>query len=355
MTLVGARPQFVKAALFSRAVAAHPELEEILVHSGQHYDGNMSDVFFAEMALPAPDHHLGIGSASHAGQTARIMEALDALVETEEPDWLVVFGDTNTTLAGALVASKRGTKLCHIEAGLRSFNRAMPEEINRQVTDVLSDRLYAPSDVAVANLEAEGVAADKIVRCGDIMYDAVLAFREAALQSGLPLELPGQYALLTLHRQENVDDRERLTSIIETLEGVSVELPVICPLHPRTAKTLEGFGLRDRWNACVTTLEPVGYLNMLRLQAESAVVLTDSGGVQKEAFFLGVPCCTLRTETEWTELVDLGWNTLVDVNDPEVATSTVLNRLCQGGAEGEPYGDGNTAEFIVKDLAQCAE
>ncbi|HXC79644.1 MAG TPA: UDP-N-acetylglucosamine 2-epimerase (non-hydrolyzing), partial [Candidatus Acidoferrum sp.] len=295
LSVVGARPQFIKAAPVSR-VLRRKHLE-VLVHTGQHYDDNMSDIFFRELDIPKPDINLGVGSGPHGAQTGGMMAGLEKIVLEVNPDWVLVYGDTNSTLAAALVAAKLHVPVAHVEAGVRSFDRRMPEEINRVVADHVSDRLLCPTEVAVRNLAREGV--ERGVRLvGDVMYDAFLFYRGAAAErAGIVNKLglaPGQFALATLHRAENADVPERLRSI---LEGIVLSgLNVVLPLHPRTRARLEGAPPSQ-----IHVIDPVGYLEMLALEEAAALIVTDSGGVQKEAYFLGKPCITLRDSTEWTE------------------------------------------------------
>jgi UDP-N-acetylglucosamine 2-epimerase len=306
VSIVGARPQFIKAAPLVRAVMQNHT--SVLVHTGQHYDANMSDVFFAELGLPAPDHHLGVGSGSHAAQTAAMMIALEPVLAAERPDWVVVYGDTNSTLAGAVVAAKLNLHVAHVEAGLRSYNRDMPEEINRVVADSLSQRLFCPSAVAVENLRREGIV-NGVCDVGDLMAEAVADARDRSLTRSTVLDRlgvgEGRFVLATIHRAENTDDVRRLDEILRALES-STE-PVVFPLHPRTRQALNGRPLRS---GAVTFIDPVGYLDMVRLESAARVIVTDSGGVQKEAYWLGTPCITARNETEWVETVEAGWNVL---------------------------------------------
>tara|TARA_B100000676_G_scaffold45652_1_gene44059 strand:+ start:560 stop:1642 length:1083 start_codon:yes stop_codon:yes gene_type:complete len=346
LSIVGARPQFIKAAMLSRAWAA-AGAEEALVHTGQHYDAAMSDVFFAEMDLPEPKHHLGIGSASHGAQTGRMLEQLEQVILAEKPDWVVVYGDTNSTLAGALAAAKLHVPVAHVEAGLRSFNRAMPEELNRLVADQLSDLRFAPTDEAVAHLKREGFAAETIHQVGDVMHDAVQHFgaRTVAKPLNERLGVEGPFALATIHRAENTDDPARLKTIITGLEAVHTQLPVVFPVHPRTRKALSESSLQPALHLG----EPVGYVEMLQLEKSAAVVVTDSGGIQKEAFFQGTPCVTARTETEWVELVEHGWNRLADPNDPVSIPQAVEAALSADLPAAPPnlYGGGHAAEAMV--------
>jgi UDP-GlcNAc3NAcA epimerase len=353
VTVVGARPQFIKASALSSAIENCADLTEVLVHSGQHYDQNMSEVFFKGISISKPNYNLEVGSNSHAKQTAIIMQGFEEILDIENPHYVVVFGDTNTTLAAALVCSKRAVKLVHVEAGLRSRNNLMPEEINRRLTDAVSDRLYVPSLSAAANLEMEGIDSDKVVHSGDINLDVLLA-NKAKISQKSQMQLPDTYLLLTLHRAENVDNESQLKKIIAVLELVAKSLHIVCPLHPRTLKMLKLFNLLERWSNCVRNIAPTGYIEMLALEQKSSVILTDSGGVQKEAFFLQVPCRTLRSETEWTELIEMGWNKLVNPQDPKAAALDILSGIGIKGLPGTPYGDGNACNVIIQDLLDNA-
>ncbi|HEY8172437.1 MAG TPA: UDP-N-acetylglucosamine 2-epimerase (non-hydrolyzing) [Dehalococcoidia bacterium] len=341
-TIVGARPQFVKAAAFSKALRL--EHAEVLIHTGQHYDPALSDVFFEELHIPKPDHHLGVGSSSQARQTGHMMERLEPVLQREAPDWVVVFGDANSTLAGALVAAKLNLPLAHVEAGLRSFDRSMPEEINRIVADHTSDMLFAPTENAMALLAKEGLA-DKAHLTGDIMCDALLQHLQLAEQSDVLDRLaltPGGYVLATVHRAANTDDLDALGRILEALALLGE--PVIFPMHPRARLALASSDLETSAN--VRVIEPVGYLDMLCLQRSARMLLTDSGGLQKEAYLLGVPCVTLREGTEWTETLSGGWNVLAG-SDPE----RILAGAARARPRGEPpavFGDGHSAERMVR-------
>jgi len=352
LTVVGARPQFIKAAAFSRV--ARERHTEILVHTGQHYDPGMSDVFFEELALPRPDHHLGVGSGPHGRQTAQMLERLEDVIRAESPDAVVIYGDTNSTLAGALAAAKRDLPLAHVEAGLRSYVRAMPEEVNRVVADSVSTHLFAPTQTAVDNLLREGHALDgagprgRIYLTGDIMYDALLLHAPIAAERSRILRqlalTPGAYALATVHRAGNTDDPRRLEAIFDAL--MMLDGPVVLPLHPRTRAVLAHTDIEVE--APVRIIDPVGYLDMLALEQNARVVLTDSGGVQKESFLLGVPCVTLRDETEWVETLEGGWNVLSGA-DPE----HILAAARRARPEGEPprvFGDGHAAERMIEAL-----
>ena len=307
VTVVGARPQFIKAAAVSRELRRH--FRNVLVHTGQHYDENMSQVFFDELAIPPPAYNLEIGSGGHGAQTGAMLAALEKVLLQEQPDRVLVYGDTNSTLAGALAAVKLHIPVAHVEAGLRSFNRRMPEEINRILADHLADLLFCPSETAVANLAAEGVV-NGVRLVGDVMFEALMHAADAARRKSDVLDRfhLGQkaYALATIHRAENTDDPERLGRLVAALRELSRAMPVVFPVHPRTRSRLPDTGKADHLHL----VEPVGYLDMVRLETEAAVILTDSGGVQKEAFWHRVPCVTLREETEWVETVQQGWNVL---------------------------------------------
>jgi UDP-GlcNAc3NAcA epimerase len=365
LTVIGARPQFIKAATVSRAVRVHNNnvqatgqgtaIHEVICHTGQHFDANMSDVFFDQMDIPRPDHHLGIANLSHGAMTGRMCEGIEALIQRERPDWLLVYGDTNSTLAGALAAAKLKLPVAHVEAGLRSHNPAMPEEINRVLTDRISTLLLCPTTTAVSNLEREGFPyptttgeTQRIENVGDVMYDAVLYYRDFA-RTRISLDTWGLddqgYAVCTLHRQENTDDPERLNGILAALRAISRELPVVLPLHPRTRQRLE----RENQIADLdglTLIDPLPYLEMQRLQISAQVILTDSGGMQKEAYFHGVPCITFREETEWLETVECGWNQLVGADMDRIFTA-FLNARRPTGPQSTPYGHGNAAQHIL--------
>ena len=346
LSVVGARPQFVKAAMLSRALRQRHE--EVLVHTGQHYDDLMSDIFFRELALPPPDLNLGVGSGSQATQTARALQGLEAAMLARKPDLVVVYGDTNSTLAGALAAAKLDLPVAHVEAGLRSYDRSMPEEINRVVSDHVSRYLFCPTEYAVQCLEREGIARG-VYHVGDLMYDALRAClphaieAEAGVLEHYGVEA-GAYALATVHRAANTDDPVRLRALFEGLAGLG--RTVLLPLHPRTREALDGAAIVPGAN--VMLVEPVGYLEMLALERSARVILTDSGGVQREAYFLAVPCVTLREESEWPETLADAWNVLAG-SDPE--------RIIAAAARPRPqkppapvFGDGRAAEKIVETL-----
>ncbi len=355
LTVLGARPQFIKAATVSRALAARNNIEEFIVHTGQHFDKNMSEVFFNELNIPAPRKNLGISSLSHGGMTGRMLESLEKIIQEEQPDWVLVYGDTNSTLAGALAAAKLQVPLAHVEAGLRSHNLAMPEEINRILTDRVSNLLLCPTDTAVRNLIKEGFpfsnsekSKQKIVDVGDVMFDATLYYRGLAKEK-IKLESFGlqenTYALCTLHRQENTDDASRLTNILSALRQIASELPVFLPIHPRTKTKLMQAGLSDDLKG-IMVRDPLSYLEMQRLEMGARLILTDSGGVQKEAYFHQVPCITLRDETEWIETVTAGANCLAGAS--EAGISKAFEEAKNKVVKQRPfYGDGNTANRIV--------
>lgn len=340
----------MKAGVVSRALQK-VGLKETIVHTGQHYDSSMSDIFFEELGIPTPEYHLGIGSAGHGAQTGRMLEAVETVITETKPDRVLVYGDTNSTLAGALAAVKLHIPVDHVESGLRSFNRTMPEEINRVVTDHVSSILFAPTNTAVANLESEGISGDQVFKCGDVMYDASLAAAEIANKASKVLEehglTPQNYVLSTIHRADNTDDPELLQEIFKALAEVASQIPVVLPLHPRTRAAIENQGLLKDVQKTITLIEPKGYIDMTHLEVNASAIATDSGGVQKEAFFHGVPCITLRSETEWVELVDLGWNVVANPRCGGIA-ETILSRIGVDGDSSSPYGAGNAAELIAE-------
>ncbi len=343
VSIVGARPQFIKAAVLSRVLRRSHE--EVLVHTGQHYDPLLSDIFFSELDLPPPERHLGIGSDTHARQIGRMLEAIEEVLLVERPDRVLVYGDTNSTLAGALAAAKLGLPLAHVEAGLRSYDRSMPEELNRTLTDHCADLLFCPSSIAFDNLAQEGISAG-VHLVGDVMYDSVLQQAESLDSRSLARWglSAGEYALATVHRAANTDDTERLRSILEALGRLGE--PVIFPVHPRTRKAMLAAGLEAAAN--VRLAEPLGYREMLALEKNARCILTDSGGVQKEAFFFAVPCVTLRNETEWPETIDCGWNALAGCDAELIVEAAARPR--PSGAPPQVYGDGHAAERIVEIL-----
>jgi len=353
-TIIGARPQFIKAAPLSRAIAEHNKanpgaaIQEILVHTGQHYDDGMSAIFFRQLEIPEPKHHLGIGSGNHGDQTGRMLAAIEKVLLEQRPDWVLVYGDTNSTLAGTLAAAKLHIPIAHVEAGLRSFNRRMPEEINRVVADHLSHLLFCPSETARANLKAEGITKG-VELVGDVMADAVLFAKEKTAQSSILKDLgldPKGYLLATVHRAENADDPERLTNILSAFS--QIDEPIVFPVHPRTRQRMIEFGLLNPQSQIRNPklIDPVGYLEMIALEKSARIILTDSGGMQKEAYWLGVPCITLRDETEWVETVGAGWNVLTGADFQKILQAVQSFRPF---SEHPPlYGDGYAALGIVR-------
>jgi UDP-GlcNAc3NAcA epimerase len=345
-TVIGARPQFIKAAVVSRALGQlGQDLKEVLVHTGQHYDSNMSDVFFDELDIPRPDHHLGVGGGTHGQNTGRMLEKLEALMQVEKPDWVLVYGDTDSTLAGALAASKLHIPVAHVEAGLRSFNRRMPEEINRVMTDHVSSVLFAPTQTAVDHLAREGIAGDRVQVVGDVMYDAALYYKARAKcpeDAVLRSWRAGEFVLCTVHRAENTDNIDQMKGILAGLATSS--WPVVLPIHPRTRGRLMQMGLTMPSN--VHVIDPVGYLEMVWLEMNCKLVITDSGGVQKEAYFHGRSCITMRDETEWTELVAMGVNCLVGVDANRIKAALCTDWAKVSFANKQAYGTGNSGQLI---------
>ncbi len=347
LTVVGARPQFIKAAVLSRLIREKysGQLAEYLVHTGQHYDENMSEVFFRQMRIPEPDVNLAVGSGSHGRQTGAMLAALEEVLLTRRPDRVLVYGDTNSTLAGALAAAKLGIPVAHVEAGLRSFQRSMPEEINRLVADHLSDKLFCPTTTAVDNLAAEGIRAG-VHLVGDVMFDASLYYRrlieQDSLEVRLPPGIPEDFYLLTLHRPENTDDPARLRAIVDALNSLNGHFGVF-PVHPRARKMLSAQGLALAPH--IRGIEPVGYLEMLALESRCRFIVTDSGGVQKEAYFFAKPCITLRDQTEWVETVQSGWNTLTGAEPAKIRRA--LENLRVPTERPDFYGDGDAGSRIL--------
>ena len=382
VTIVGARPQFIKAAAIRRAIRKINErsqarlygksrIQEILVHTGQHYDYMMDKVFFEELKLPRPDYHLGVGSGSHGKQTGKMLERIEMVLQKERPERVLVYGDTNSTLAGALAAAKLKIPVAHVEAGLRSFNRAMPEEVNRLLTDHLSTFLFCPTDQAVRNLLKEGIkdGGTRIVKnVGDVMYDSILYYSKIAKRRSAILEELGLYTsnsvrnadlhslrtpnyyLATLHRAENTDDPKKLKSIFRALNEIGKKTPVVLPLHPRTKKMIKAYHLFSEFKS-IKFIEPVSYLDMLKLGKNAKAILTDSGGVQKEAYWFGVPCLTLREETEWVETIESGWNVLVGTS-----VERIMKEADHAGGRrrylkrNRIFGDGKASQKIVQIL-----
>ncbi len=348
LTVVGARPQFVKAAAVSRELRLHPSIQEIILHTGQHYDDKMSEVFFREMDIPEPFLNLEIHASTHGDMTGQMLIGIEKALLKEKPDAVLVYGDTNSTLAGALAASKLQIKLIHVEAGLRSFNMSMPEEVNRILTDRISDLLCCPTDQSLLNLKAEGfdTFGSAVVKTGDVMQDAAMFYSErSAAHSTIVKSLSFEkYILCTLHRQENTDDPIRLKNIIEAINEIHKQIPVVLPIHPRTKKKLEATGLVLECK----TIEPVGYFDMIELIKHSSLVMTDSGGLQKEAYFFSKLCVTLRDETEWIELVENKFNSLAGADKQKIVAmvNDSLNRKFAAGSD--LYGGGKASSIIVE-------
>ena len=358
LNIVGARPNFMKIAPIVREMKRRGgEFAPLIVHTGQHYDAAMSDSFFADLGIPAPDYHLEIGSASHAVQTAKIMTAFEPIVLAEKPDWIVVVGDVNSTIACALVGAKLGVKIAHVEAGLRSRDRTMPEEINRILTDAISDLLFTTSQDADENLKNEGIPADKIKFTGNVMIDSLYYNLEKSKESKVKEKLnldDADYAVLTLHRPSNVDEKATLAGLLEALIAVGEKLPVIFPVHPRTKANIEKFGFGETVeNSNIHLVEPLGYLDFMRLYSGAKLVLTDSGGLQEETTALGIPCLTLRENTERPITIELGTNILVGTN-PEIIKRNAFSILAQTQTTESkkipPLWDGGTAERICTEI-----
>ncbi|WP_035288372.1 UDP-N-acetylglucosamine 2-epimerase (non-hydrolyzing) [Clostridium sp. KNHs214] len=343
ITIVGARPQFIKAAAVSNII--RKEHEEVLIHTGQHYDENMSKVFFEELNIPKPDYNLGVGSGSHGKQTGEMLSKLEEIYLKEKPDLVLVYGDTNSTLAGALAASKLLIPVAHVEAGLRSFNKAMPEEQNRILTDHISELLFVPTTTAENNLKNEGVIKG-VHNVGDVMFDAVLHFKKLSQEKSKILKKIGledeEFILTTIHRAENTNDINRLKNIIEALNESDEK--IVLPLHPRTKKYIEDYGLKFGEN--IKVIEPIGYLDMISLEMHAKKIVTDSGGVQKEAFFMGKPCVTMRDETEWVETVQNGWNVIVGTNKEAILQN--IKNFIPKEEQKNIFGDGHAGDRILK-------
>jgi len=342
VSVVGARPQFIKCAVVSSEV--RKVAEEILVHTGQHYDRAMSDIFFDELRLPMPAYHLEVGSGSHGWQTGQMLAKIEEVLTAEKPNWLLLYGDTNSTLAGALAAAKLHVKIAHVEAGLRSFNRAMPEEINRVITDHLSSLLFCPSETAKRNLAREGIIQGVHI-VGDVMLDVLTRALPVAESRSRILSTLGltksRFLLATIHRPENTDDEIRLANIARAFN--SLDEPIIFPVHPRTRKMMEKNEVI--WGPHVRLIDPVGYLDMIALERSARIILTDSGGIQKEAYWLGVPCVTLRDETEWVETIEFGWNKLIGSGTSHIIEA--VHTFRSPGTRRSLYGDGNAAGHIA--------
>jgi UDP-GlcNAc3NAcA epimerase len=350
--IVGARPQFIKAATLSRCITSQEDINEVLIHTGQHYNKNMSDVFFSELDIRQPDHHLGIGGGTHGENTGRMIEAIEKVLVEEKPDFVVVYGDTDSTLAAAIAAVKLHFPLAHVEAGLRSFNRHMPEEINRVLTDHASNLLFVPTITALSNLAAEGIMSNKIRLVGDVMYDAAQYYQAKSRKpAAVNIEDAQTFVLCTIHRAENTDNDARMEAIVRMINQLAEHMPVVLPLHPRTITVLNRLK-SVKLSPIIQVLEPVGFLEMTWLLAQCNFVVTDSGGVQKEAYFHQKPCLTLREETEWVELIDAGFNRLISPFETNVLElfkqmqSVVIPR-----GDGI-YGDGDAAEKIIDQIVE---
>jgi UDP-GlcNAc3NAcA epimerase len=352
ITIVGARPQFIKASALSRCIQEEyaDEIEEVLVHTGQHHDENMSAVFFDELAIPEPKYNLAISGGGHGTMTGRMLEAIERVLLLEKPDVVMVYGDTNSTLAGALAAAKLHIPVSHVEAGLRSYNMRMPEEINRILTDKLSTYLFCPTDAAVKNLQQEGMLKG-VYNVGDVMYDAALFFgAQAAKRKSLLTKLnlnQRDFVLVTCHRAENTDNKEKLANILMAIAEIANDLPVVFPLHPRTLSCINRYGLGN-YLQNIRVIEPVSYLDMVSLEQSAQVILTDSGGIQKEAFFYRVPCVTMREETEWVETVELGWNQVVGTDKKKIYSAFLYAQ--KGKNDFYPYQKGGTSQRIIHTL-----
>ena len=347
LTIIGARPQFIKAGTLSRYILQQDNIEEILVHTGQHYDDKMSDIFFEELEIPKPDYNLNIGGLSHGAMTGQMIEKLEPILIKEKPDWVIIYGDTNSTLAGAITAKKLNIKIAHIEAGLRSYNIQMPEEVNRIIADRVSNFLFCPTQIAVSNLQKEAFENfdTQILNVGDIMYEGSLFYSKLKKQ---PSEVSEKtFILATLHRAENTDSKEKLKSTLSALNHLAKSINIILPIHPRTKSKIKEFNLMfDN----IQFINPVGYLEMNWLLHECEYVITDSGGLQKEAYFFKKPCITLRGETEWKELIDNKVNLLVGHDYDFILESSNLNWVDYLAFDKMLYGDGNTSEMIIQAL-----
>ena len=362
LTIIGARPQFIKAAAVSRAIKEYNlqsknKITDIIIHTGQHFDKNMSQIFFEEMSIPIPDYNLEINSLSHGAMTGRMLEKIEKILINEKPDWVLVYGDTNSTLAGALAASKLHVKIAHVEAGLRSFNMKMPEEINRVLTDRISDILFSPTETGVNNLKKEGFPNklsskndQQVINVGDVMYDSALYYSGFSRVPKLDKELLLKpFCLATVHRQENTENPEKVKKIFEAFYKISNDIPIILPLHPRTCKLIQNLNLKIQ---NLFLIDPVSYLEMIWLLRNCSFIMTDSGGLQKEAYFFKKPCITLREETEWMELVEIGVNFVVGSSKSKILDSYNSMNEQIFNFELNPYGDGNAANRIINILME---
>jgi UDP-GlcNAc3NAcA epimerase len=349
VTILGARPQFVKASAVSRALARHQAISETMIHTGQHFDANMSDIFFSELNIRVPEYNLDIHGMTHGAMTGRMLEEVEKVLLQSKPDVVLVYGDTDSTLAGALAAVKLHIPVAHVEAGLRAFNLHIPEEVNRVMTDHISEILFTPTDAADQNLSNEGITGDRVHQVGDVMYDAMLYYSgiaEEKSKARRKLELnSGEYILATIHRPQNTDSREALLRVADLLDKLAEHTRVVLPVHPRTRKRLNEFGIQLKQ---VIETEPLGFLDMIDLEKHAGLILTDSGGVQKEAYFHRVPCVTLRPETEWVELVAHGWNIILPPSDDTAGIAAkILGRMGVQGEDVQLYGSGKASELIA--------
>jgi len=350
ITILGARPQFIKAGTVSREIAKYANIEEIIVHTGQHFDANMSNIFFDEMKIPKPNYNLDINGLGHGAMTGQMLERIEEVLLKEKPDWVMVYGDTNSTIAGALAASKLHIKVAHVEAGLRSFNMKMPEEINRILTDRVSSILFCPTQSAIDNLQKEGYNSldIKVVKSGDVMQDGAIFYKDLAVKP-INLNISKEYILTTIHRAENTDDEQRVKNIVESLNEIAQDIQIVLPLHPRTKNILEKLEIKLSEN--IKVIEPVGYLNMVWLIDNSKLIMTDSGGLQKEAYFFKKQCITLRDETEWIELVKNGFNTLVGSDKNKILEVYKNNAEFKiQNLKLNLYGNGDASKKIIREL-----
>ncbi|MCK4695020.1 MAG: UDP-N-acetylglucosamine 2-epimerase (non-hydrolyzing) [Candidatus Cloacimonetes bacterium] len=360
VSIIGARPQFIKAAAVSREISKYTDIQEVIVHTGQHFDINMSEIFFKQMQIPEPDYNLGINSLTHGAMTGQMLTKIEEVLIKEKPDWVLVYGDTNSTLAGSLAAKKLLIKTAHIEAGLRSYNMKMPEEVNRILTDRISDVLFCPSNIAVENLENKGFKDSncKVINSGDVMLDSALFYEKISKKP--KFAIPDKFILSTIHRAENTDDPQKLKSIFAALSEISQKTPIVLPLHPRTKKIIEDLKTCPAFDGFKTwapgrienliLVEPVGYLEMIYLLKKCSIVMTDSGGLQKEAYFFKKPCITLRNETEWVELIEHGFNIVAGIEEKGILRSYEIIKKRKSNFNVQLFGDGKASTIIIKEL-----
>lgn len=353
VTVLGARPQFIKSGVVSREFSKYSQINEIVVNTGQHYDANMSDIFFKDMGIKKPDYNLGIGGGSHGEMTGKMIEQIESILTCEKPDFVLLYGDTNSTLAGAIAAVKLHIKIAHVEAGLRSFNMKMPEEINRILTDKVSTLLFCPTKIAMNNLKNEICRSDfsKCILTGDVMQDSAFYYKKIAKKPDILINSP--FDLCTIHRAENTDNKERLSNIVDALNSIGNKNKIILPLHPRTKQKINLFGIK--FSKHIEVVEPLGYLQMLWLLNNCSLVLTDSGGLQKEAFFFEKPCITLRDETEWVELVEAGVNKIVGTQSKNILLAYKEFKSNNKNIYNQNlYGGGMASSIIVNEIIQYA-